>query len=110
MKWSVCSEEEVAEEGAILVADLHDTRMQQLNVEDADSALESKMEVLLSVWAVCTPLHLLLSFHLCIPHFFCIPGLTAVTLLPASSSLHLYSISLPPTLTVFWNVPITVLM
>ena len=48
MKWSVCSEEEVAEEGAILVADLHDTRMQQLNVEDEDSALEFKMEVLLS--------------------------------------------------------------
>lgn len=49
MKWSVCSEEEVAEESAIPMTDWHDTGMQQLKVEDVDSALESKMEVLLSI-------------------------------------------------------------
>lgn len=69
VKWSVSSEEEVAEQGTIVMATVDGVGTQQLKTEGADSVVESELEVfgciLCYFCSLCT--YLCISYHPCIP-------------------------------------------
>lgn len=82
MQWSISSEEEVGEEGTLLVAALPGGGVQQRKEEDADSAVESELEVC-GAFTVGTAKHLCESFASLTVMFLLHPSI----LLPSSLAL-----------------------